>query len=467
MSKPNVRRRLTAACFFLVAWASHAQAAPDCAAFSAPVYQRVNPTSQTNLLTRSRNEADGAAANHGFTDDRGTPFKASASAATDLVAVHRLYKASTHDFVWISRAAEIASAVANYGYVDQGANFYASQAPAVCLQPVYRYLKGAIHRHAVQQPDRDALVAAGWRAEGVSFYAAVAAPAETRFAFAVIPDTQNEVLGNSNRYRGRAQWLADNKTSLNLKFVAHSGDIVNWGERDEPQYQRASSGLAPLDAAGIPFSLTPGNHDTRAVCAGGSACPGESAAVNVRLTPLFDQYFANRFANLAGRYEAGKLANHFSTYEAGGLQWLVLSLELWPRQAVIDWAKGVVSSHPQHNVIVVTHAYLNGDGSISTSNGGYGSTSPRYLFDNLVKVYPNVRMVFSGHVGLAASREDTGVNGNKIVSFLQCFHSTSNPVRIVEVDTAANSLDTLVYAPQTDTDYPEYDRTVDGLDFVR
>ncbi len=450
-----------------------AHAAPDCDAFTAPIHHRVNPGSQANLLTRWQSEADNAV-QYGFTDNRGAPFRAALQAGTDLAPVHRLYKGSTGDFVWIWKPAEIASAVANYGYTDQGANFFASKVASPCLRPVYRYLKGSKHRHAVTQADRDALVAAGWTAEGISFHAA-ANDGETRFSIAVIPDTQGEAQPSSPgnppnlgdlRFLRRAEWLASQRDLLNLKFVTHSGDVVNWGERDEHQYTVVSEGIEPLEDAGIPYSLAIGNHDTRAVCAGGSACPGESARDNVRLTPLFNQYFNGRFDAQAGQYQVNRVDNAYSLFEAGGRRWMVLTLELWPRQGAIDWAKGVVAAHPAHNVIVVTHAYLNGDGSISTSNGGYGATSPKHLFDTFIRVYPNIRMVFSGHTGQAASRLDTGANGNRIASFLQTFHSSTNPVRIVEIDTAANSLTTWVYAPSSDTDYPQYDRVVTGLEFV-
>ena len=449
-------------------------AAPDCNAFTTPIHHRINPTSQANLLTRWQTEADNAV-QYGFTENRGAPFKAALQAGTDVVPVHRLHKASGGDFVWMWNQNEIANAVARYGYTDQGVNFHAARVASPCLQPVYRLLKGGKHRHAVGTADRDALLAAGWTAEGVSFHAAVGATGETRFSIAVIPDTQGEAqpaspgnppnLGDL-RFLNRAQWLAAQRTALNLKFVTHSGDVVNWGERDEHQYTVVSEGIKPLDDAGIPYSMAIGNHDTRAVCAGGSACPGESASVNVRLTPLFNQYFDGRFRAQAGQYQSGKVDNAYSLFDAGGSQWMVLVLELWPRQGAIDWAKSVVASHPQANVIVVTHAYLNGDGSISTSNGGYGSTSPRHLFDTLIKVYPNVRMVFSGHTGQAASREDVGINGNRIASFLQTFHSSTNPVRIVEIDTADDSLSTYVYAPASGLDYPQYDKVVTGLDFI-
>jgi hypothetical protein len=125
-----------------------------------------------------------------------------------------------------------------------------------------------------------------------------------------------------------------------------------------------------------------------------------------------------------------------------------------------------VEAHPNHNVIVVTHSYLEADGSIGTNNGGYGDTTPKYLFDHLIKAYPNIKMVLSGHVGDSAVRTDTGTAGNKIVSLLQCFHSQTNPVRIVKIDTAAGSVTSSVYAPQTKTSYPEFATSTSGITFI-
>ena len=96
----------------------------------------------------------------------------------------------------------------------------------------------------------------------------------------------------------------------------------------------------------------------------------------------------------------------------------------------------------------------------------YGATSPRYLYDNLVSRYANVRFVFSGHTGDATHRVDTGVHGNRIVSFLQALHSSTNPVRIVEIDTAAGDASSWIYAPHDNRAYPEHDAVVGGLDFI-
>jgi len=295
------------------------------------------------------------------------------------------------------------------------------------------------------------------------------------FSIAILPDTQQEVQAanarptDDMRFRQRMQWLVDNKEALNLRYVLHSGDVVNWGERDEHQYGVAVDAYEVLHAAGIPFMLGVGNHDTRAVCEGGGACPEENAHATLRELPRFNAHFEPLMGpHVLGRYEAGNLSNAYGRFEAGGAQWLVLSLELWPRTPVIAWAKRVVAEHPADNVILITHAFLTASGAIGANNGGYGDTSPQYLYDNLIKLYPNIRFVFSGHSGEALSRSLAGVNGNKVLASLQAFHSdTNNPVRLMEIDTSKNTATTYIFAPKTSERWTQYDDEASGMDFIQ
>ncbi|MDH2426567.1 carbohydrate-binding domain-containing protein [Sphaerisporangium sp. TRM90804] len=292
---------------------------------------------------------------------------------------------------------------------------------------------------------------------------------DTTFSFAVMPDTQQEVLNaRDTRFRHRSEWLAANRSELDLRFVTHSGDVVNWDTPDHSQYAIAQDAMRPLEEAKVPYSLAIGNHDTQATGVGGSARDPSRTRELVRDTTVFNRYFTReRYGAVEGWFEDGKVDNSFSTYEAGGTRWLVMTLELWPRVEAVDWAKEVVASHPDHNVVVVTHDYIDGNGNIERS-AGYGATSPQYLFDNLIKQYANVKFVFSGHVGIAGNRVDTGVHGNKIYTFLQTFHSsTTNPVRLVEIDTAADALRTWIYAPYTNESYTQYDRSIGDLGLVR
>jgi hypothetical protein len=306
------------------------------------------------------------------------------------------------------------------------------------------------------------------------------------FTFAVVPDTQQEVLDTDDpRFLNRMQWLTDNRARLDLRFVMHIGDITNWGWLVPSQYEIASDAMLPLERAGIPYTVAIGNHDTRAVGWDGVGGYGGSAYAQnpeclVRFSPSecdtrklvmhteeFNAVFPpERIENVGGTFEPGKSDNMFTTYRAGGRDWLVLVLELWPRAEAVEWAKDVVAAHPDHNVIVNTHSYLNGNLTINQTDGGYGHTSGQYLYDELISRYENIKLVFSGHTGIAGNRTDVGVHGNEIHSFLQTFHSNStNPVRLVTVDTRRGTLETTIVGPYTGETFADYDVDLSGIDW--
>jgi hypothetical protein len=274
---------------------------------------------------------------------------------------------------------------------------------------------------------------------------------DDNFSIIIIPDTQNEIKTvTDTRFNNRADWIVANKSELQIRYVLQVGDLTDWGEDDESHFTRASDGLAKLEAANICYALCPGNHDTRAVKTGGGARDTTRTRELVRETPMWAKYFPpTRFPMLRGVFEEGKSDNCYHTFQGGGQLWLVLALEFMPRYNAVSWAKAVVENHPNHNIILLTHMFLNGDGSIGQS-GEYGESSPQYVFDNLVKVYPNFKFVFGGHMPTWSQTELTGVNGNKIYAFNDCWHhATNNPTRVVKISAKANRFDTYVYMPQT------------------
>ena len=303
---------------------------------------------------------------------------------------------------------------------------------------------------------------------------AVADPATT-FTFAVVPDTQPEVKPGDPRTDKRIAWLVDHREELNLRWVLHSGDVQDWDTPDHQQWVSMSTRFRALSAAGIPFIASPGNHDTAAVCEGGSACPGADTTVTVRDTTLWNEYYPPSYFGFEGLAEPRKSDNGYRTFRAGGVDWLVLSLELWPRADIVRWATGVVAAHPKHNVIVLTHMFLEADGSISQTNGGYGASSPAELWDAL-KSAPNVVMTFSGHTGQVVSETQPATDGHPVAMFLQAMHAPdTNPVRLVTVDTTTGTITTQVRAsydrskPEGQRDaeqvYP-YSKTISGMTFV-
>lgn len=470
---------LSLALVALGATPAHAEEdAEDCSAFNDPIYSRVRPSTETQLVTPWLREADGAAARYGYTEDQSVLARVSIEDSDTLTPVHRLWsRAGRGDFRYTTDVSEIQSAEAE-GYTDHGPSFSASVADAPCLDPVKQYLKDGKHRLAASAGEQAELVDAGWSFDRVAFYAApadAAAPDEPAttdddgiFSFAVMPDTQQEVLrANDSRFLNRTTWLARQKSALDLRWVTHSGDVVNWDTPDHSQYAVADRAMGPLEQANIPFSLAVGNHDTAAVCPGGAACDPRRTRALFRDTRTFNSYFTDEELDVDGAFEVGKVDNAYSTYAAGGLNWMVLRLEMWPRASAVAWAKEVVAEHPRHNVVVITHDYLGPNGQLDQSTG-YGDLSPQELFDQFISQERNIRMVFSGHVGTTANRVDTGVHGNKIYSFLQTIHSTTtNPVRLVEVDAEHETIKTWVYSPYTRQTYPEWTRTLANVDWVR
>ena len=138
----------------------------------APVYQAVNPTSGNNLLSRSTKEIAGAV-KYGFTVNDGLVFNASPTSGLGLLPVHRLYNSKTGSFVWMLAGREEVSAIANYGYVDQQIEFYASAVPSTgCVAPVYRLVKGAMFQFTTSASAASELVSKGWSNAGAKFFVA-------------------------------------------------------------------------------------------------------------------------------------------------------------------------------------------------------------------------------------------------------------------------------------------------------
>lgn len=296
----------------------------------------------------------------------------------------------------------------------------------------------------------------------------IATTTGTTFSFAAVPDSQREMWRDSDtRPANRSSWVLKQPK---MSFLLQTGDLVDWDTDDHAQWARAKRGVAPLEKGRLPYTVAVGNHDTMATGVGGSARdPGRTHAL-LRDTGTLNSFFsASDFRGVGGAFEPGKVDNVYTLYQAGGLKWMVLTLEFAPRASAVAWAKGVVAAHPDYNVIVSTHYYLTGSGAIGRDNAGYGDTSPQYVWEQLVSRYPNVKLVFSGHVGTARkARVDTGAKGNKVYSFLTTMHDQkSNPTRVVTVDTKARTLTTSVYGPATGTTWKEYSQTITGLTFVR
>ncbi len=303
----------------------------------------------------------------------------------------------------------------------------------------------------------------------VLFILTIASGFAQKFTIPVLPDTQCEVNYKPEMFTSQMQWIADKKDSLNAPIVLHAGDFVDFNKIEH--YIKASDGFKILDKAGIPYALCLGNHDTEAVGENsGSAAPG-NVNQNLRKTTKFNTYFpVNRFTAQKGRYEEGKSDNAWYTFKAGGLDWLVVSLEFCARKEPVDWAGKVIVDYPNHNVIILTHYHLNPSGDISERNAGYGDLSPYEIYNQMIKKYPNVMLVLSGHVGSSSWRNDRGDNGNRIYQILQDYQGENygdGYIRLLEIDPERKSISGKVFSPYTKKEKPEARIRFMGVKFIQ
>lgn len=279
----------------------------------------------------------------------------------------------------------------------------------------------------------------------------------------VLPDTQCYTVYYPQILRAQVDWILEAADELNIRFVAHVGDIVH--NNNHQQWRVAKDQLGRL-SGNVPFVLVPGNHDM-----------GENGGAGDR-SSLMDQYFKlSDFGDRdlpSGSYDetVWNSYHHFYTYEN---EWLVLGLEFAPRDDVLEWANEVVDDNGAFTTIVVTHSYLYSDNSRydhrtrsdqEWSPYSYGLARQggindgEQIWQKFISRHDNIQFVFSGHVlndgvGYLSS---TGLNQNVVHQLMANYQDPSGLcleeggdgngfLRVVEINNTDRSAVVYTYSP--------------------
>lgn len=250
-----------------------------------------------------------------------------------------------------------------------------------------------------------------------STYAPAAAEGRP-FTIAVLPDTQYHTRSYPDILTRQMQWIAENAQSRNIVFALHVGDITD--NNSPMHWERARDRIGILGGV-VPYALAAGNHDILV------------DGVATRDGSLIDAYFPQSLStSMQGTYEAGKVSNSYHTFTVGDEKYLVMTLEFGPRDGVLEWANQVVSAHPDHKVIIVTHTYTSSSGRRVTAGTSGGSPDLVFpvdvkdvndaegMWSKFVSRHANVLLVVSGHIGMSTIPWNIGigVNRNKVYEFL-------------------------------------------------
>ena len=284
------------------------------------------------------------------------------------------------------------------------------------------------------------------------------------FTIAVLPDTQfycdtrlklSAKWGNGDLRRyffAQTEWVRDNQERLNIAFLAHEGDLV---QADAPEeWAIAKEAMSVLDGK-VPYCMCLGNHDMGFEKADNKY----GGNIGVNRTTHFNTYFPReKFAKrqeFGGTFDPERHDNSWYHFEAAGMRFLIVSLECKPRDEVLDWANQVVARHPDHRVIVLTHAYMNPKKSRNTGGGvkAKGNTGEQ-TWQKFVKKHKNIFMVLCGHHSGEAVRTDAGDHGNQVHQILCDYQNLNNGgeswLRYMVFKPEANKISIHTYNPALD-----------------
>jgi hypothetical protein len=297
------------------------------------------------------------------------------------------------------------------------------------------------------------------------------------FTVIVLPDTQNYTNGpNVHEDYGLRQmrWIRNNQDALDIKFVMHVGDLQNPGnpyrasttdiyEPDKARptvdsqaeindmlsrWARADEAFDILDAAGVNYSIVPGNHDYL-----------RPSGNWERLEPIYylmnfgPQRYAGK-STFKGYSPADPVLpyegmNTYHKFQGNGYTFLNIALQFDPNVHDLRWAQKIINENPGLPTIVTTHAYID--------NSGY---QPGYtnIWDDFVRVNPQIVMTVNGHITGENRVIDQNIAGRDVHQMLVDFQATEfnglfqggGYLRRMEFDTDANVVRVKTYSPNAD-----------------
>lgn len=233
------------------------------------------------------------------------------------------------------------------------------------------------------------------------------------YSFVVVGDTQYVNKLDPENYYSIYDWITGYKGLKKIKYVIGVGDITDTSSQGE--WERAVECFNMLEDAKIPHSQARGNHDYQA--------PFEQYM-------NYDAYRDSR----DGVHDS--IADTYKELTVGKVKYLIMTLNYGARDDVLEWAGEVIAAHPNHNVVIATHAYMNYDGGLLDRSHRYSPTTEGCtnngddMWEKLISQHKNISLVLCGHIDCPdiVVRQDKGVHGNTVTSMLIDPQGLSDPL---------------------------------------
>lgn len=263
-------------------------------------------------------------------------------------------------------------------------------------------------------------------------------PDQYDFSIAWITDTQYYSERYHENFDIMTDWIVDNKDTLDIQYVFHTGDIVDEFDEDY-QYQIAQEQLYKFRDAGIPYGVLPGNHD------------------NAMGTPIYDFYYryfgADEFKDQLcyGKENYKNNMGHYDLITVDGEELLFLSMGWDIYTEELEWMNKILAQFPDRKAFILTHPGIKADGS--------ADYFADLITENVVKQNPNVVAMMNGHYhGAAINNVD--IDGRTVYRILTDYQSAPGGgetyVKMLYFDLANNKIYVNSYSPKLE-DFNYYD----------
>jgi predicted phosphodiesterase len=216
---------------------------------------------------------------------------------------------------------------------------------------------------------------------------------EYEYAIAFLPDIQYMTQSYPGSLQIMIDYLVEKGKTKNIQYVLGLGDITNSNTATEwSTILRQTNRLNGY----LPYALTPGNHD-------GINSGGKEVLDNIYAKKTGHYY--QLVEKNGGFFNEDSVRNTYHTFTVGEIDYLVIALDFGATDDILTWAGELLNSHPNHRAIILTHGYLNSDGTTLDSND-YASpdtyvrslNSGEDIWEKLVSKHENIAMIVSGHM---------------------------------------------------------------------
>ena len=247
-------------------------------------------------------------------------------------------------------------------------------------------------------------------------------------------------------------WIVDNKDKLNIRYVIHTGDIVD--DFDMPyEWENADEAMKILDDANMPYGVLAGNHDIAAGAMEYENYQKYFGAQRVQDQPTFGEAYKDNIG-------------HYDLLTENGQDFIILYMS-WDIYAdEINWMNSVLQKYSDRKAILCFHTYTR---VAYNSDGGLMDYYGQLVQDNVVAQNPNVIAVLNGHYH-GASYETTVFDDDKdgvydrtvyqiCTDYQSGFEGGSGYIKMLYFDLDNNKIYINSYSPSLD-DFNYYDNTL-------